>query len=660
MKNRISFVFLFITVIIISISCTVSKRITSIQTAPSDSALYLLANSDELIDKYSKYDGVYLKIKDTYEHSATKTNSLLSRNGEWMYHRINSVKYLVINPDKQELTTFSIKLPPKTKFNSYYLVTLSPDKQIKRYDRTNLITEKDYNGMITYKFAIPDIRKGTTVEYGLDLSFYGGPLEYDIPLQYTMPCEKLELKFAYPDWWEVRTKKISDSVNVGYKVNENIEEKKKIISYEAENIPPITSEPFAPFFNEVAKYLRINFTLIDLSYPIKFFKGWNEIAHDYKNYAMNKEGFLSNKAGGKSDDLTEGLTDPVSKLDTIVSFIQKEISIADDGTNRNFGKILKDKKGSIYEICGLTEAMLSEAELETDYLLIHSARNGIVDYDFISYDQFQLPAVRTKIDSVYYVVIPYSKFLPIDYLPEFVQEQPALIVSNNEAKHGQFWKTPVGKMTNNDLVEDYNINISSDGLLNVNEMKIANGLFAYDLREYFDKKTEKEIEQEIPDMLTYTEGNIDILNYEIINKENYKEPLKIKIEYNINNLITITPDEILFQTAGLLSPSSKFKKRLDPKERINPIVIYFDQIYTKNIKINYPREWNVVQKIDNVKFSNEFGQIEGNYNYSDGLISIDQKSYLLKNKQPKEKIEELLKITGNISKLQVPVIIFTR
>ena len=175
-----------------------------------------------------------------------------------------------------------------------------------------------------------------------------------------------------------------------------------------------------------------------------------------------------------------------------------------------------------------------------------------------------------------------------------------------------------------------------------------------------DIKSQKEIEQEIPDMLTYTEGNIDILNYEIINKENYKEPLKIKIEYNINNLITITPDEILFQTAGLLSPSSKFKKRLDPKERINPIVIYFDQIYTKNIKINYPREWNVVQKIDNVKFSNEFGQIEGNYNYSDGLISIDQKSYLLKNKQPKEKIEELLKITGNISKLQVPVIIFTR
>jgi len=42
------------------------------------------------------------------------------------------------------------------------------------------------------------------------------------------------------------------------------------------------------------------------------------------------------------------------------------------------------------------------------------------------------------------------------------------------------------------------------------------------------------------------------------------------------------------------------------------------------------------------------------------LISIDQSSYMYKNKQPKEKIENLLKISGSISELQVPVIVFTK
>ncbi|MBK7499428.1 MAG: hypothetical protein IPI19_10040 [Ignavibacteriales bacterium] len=215
-------------------------------------------------------------------------------------------------------------------------------------------------------------------------------------------------------------------------------------------------------------------------------------------------------------------------------------------------------------------------------------------------------------------------------------------------------------MTNNNLEENYNITIGQDGILNVKEVKTANGSFGYELREYLENRSEKEIEKDIREILTYTEGNIDVLNYEIVNKDNYKEPLIIKIEYTINNLVTITPEEILFQTGGLLSPSSKYKKRLDPKDRVNPIVIYFDQKFSKNIIINYPQDWTLLKEIQDINFNNEFGIIEGKYSYQTGLISIDQSSYMCKNKQPKEKIEDLLKISGSISELQVPVIVFTK
>ena len=80
----------------------------------------------------------------------------------------------------------------------------------------------------------------------------------------------------------------------------------------------------------------------------------------------------------------------------------------------------------------------------------------------------------------------------------------------------------------------------------------------------------------------------------------------------------------------------------------------------KNIIINYPQEWTLLKEIQDINFKNEFGIIEGKYSYEDGLISIDQSSYMYKNKQPKEKIEDLLKISGSMSELQVPVIIFTK
>ncbi len=659
MKSRILSLLILTIALIITTSCTVSKRLTSIQTAPTDSLLSSSIDVDSLIDKYSKYDGVYLNVKDIYEHSATKGVPMFT-HGDWKYHRIFSKKYLIINPDKQDLTTFTINLPPRTIINNYYLVAILPNKTINHYDQKSLIQEKNYDGNITYKFAIPGVKKGTIVEYGLDLSFNSGPLDYNIELQYSLPCENLNVEFAYPDWWKINTKKISKGLDVDYVITRNVEEKKKIISYKAQDIPAITLEPFSPFFNEVAKYLRISFTLIDLITPIEFYKSWIDVADDYKDYSMNKESFLSNKAGGKTEELIEGIETPLEKLDTIVSFIQNNISIADDNKDRSFGTVLKEKKGSVYEICGLTEAMLSEAELEADYLLVHSAHEGFIDYDFISYDQFQMPAIRTKIDSTYYVVIPYYKYLPIDYLPEYVQEQQALIVSNNKNVHGKFWEIPVGKMTNNNLEENYNITIGQDGNLNVKEVKTANGSFGYELREYFENRSEKEIEKDIREILTYTEGNIDVLNYEIVNKDSYKEPLIIKIEYTINNLVTITPEEILFQTGGLLSPSSKYKKRLDPKDRVNPIVIYFDQKFSKNIIINYPQDWTLLKEIQDINFKNEFGIIEGKYSYEAGLISIDQSSYMYKNKQPKEKIEDLLKISGSISELQVPVIVFTK
>lgn len=109
MKRRILSLLTLTIALIITTSCTVSKRLTSIQTAPTDSLLSSSIDVDSLIDKYSKYDGVYLNVKDIYEHSATKGVPMFTLWGLEISSYLFK-KYLIINPDKQDLTTFTINL----------------------------------------------------------------------------------------------------------------------------------------------------------------------------------------------------------------------------------------------------------------------------------------------------------------------------------------------------------------------------------------------------------------------------------------------------------------------------------------------------------------------------------------------------------------------
>lgn len=653
--------FIVITAVLFFTACTTSKRVIEFLNSPNDTSFVSNINIEELEIKYSEYDGVFLKVKNLFDHSATTGNPWV--RGNWSYHRVNTFKYVIFNTENTSLSTITFNTHPKAKINSFYLVVKNPDNAITRYSLNDLIAEKDAKGYLIYKFALPNIKKGSLVEYGTDLTYNSvyvrPPLEYDVELQYEFPCEDLQLEFAYPDWWKIKTKNIAKNSSIDYKEIHKIEEKKRVLSYYAVNIDPIVSEQYSPYFKDLAKYLRWNITDIDLSMPVQIIKGWKSIADDYKNYAMNKETFLTTSVGNKTDDLIENCKTTEEKMEAIVDFLQQNIKSVFDSKDRSFSTVLKEGQGNPYEICGLAESMLSKAELTTDYLLIHSATTGYIDREFVCYDEFQVPAIRVKIGSQDYVVFPYLKFLPIDHIPEDFQNQEALIVSNDEVKNGTFWELPSGKMANNLIREIYDIRLNQDASLQVVEEKLIDGAFAYDIRKKFDELTKEEIEKEIKEMLTYTQGNITLSDYNIENRKEPKNPLKITIKYLIDNLLTITPEETIFQTGGLLSPSSLKKQKLNEENRKNPVVVKYDQFFEKSIRIHFPSNWIIENKQADFTFENEFGNITGSYIYSEGELKIDQKSYLKKNSSSKESISELAKIIGKTTKLDVPTIVFS-
>lgn len=650
-------------------SCTMSKRLIYLEkpvvTMPVDVAAYE--------EKYSDYDGVYLDLLEVVEHTGRRENpELTGGGGGWSFHHVRQRKYIVLNPDAERLTTFSFRVEAGATLGLVYSRITSPDGQVKEYGLTHYKKESDSDAATVYKFVYPDVQKGTIIEEGIELSYNvrstRPPLAHMIPLQFDIPCEHLTFKYGYPDWWKIGTKRVSEFRAIPYTEENDPENHKNIITVEVNDVIGIKDEPYAPSFKEVADYFQFQVEdLMMLGFSYETPKSWREVAKRYAKYAGKKGhlGYVSGpfykspkKLKELSKRIVEGSIDTLEKVDRIVSYIQENIEIAKDDKERSLSAIIEDNKGDIYRITGLAQYLLKESGIGSEYCLVHSSGDGFFDKDYISMEQLYIPAVRTVIDGRQYFLFPYLKYLPVEHTPEHLQGEVALAISDDDVI--RFWEVPEGNKALNEISEDYEVRIAEDGLIRVKEKKIITGSIAYYLRKMLDDLKEDEVDKTMKEILTYDEGDVKLESHTVSDLKSYKEPLEIELNYTIDNLISITPDEVLFQTGGLFSPSSLKKYKVKSEERVNPIRVYYDEISRKNIKIFYPLAWNVDSPPDDFAIENKFGAIKATYDITDpGVLRVAQERVLNSSNEPKEAYGEFLEITGNRSRLAIPTIVFS-
>jgi hypothetical protein len=663
MKKTILY-FLFI---ILLAGCSISERLVYL-SPPSKIEADTLSIKDYEV-KYGEYDGVYLNYQRALEHSGT--NSSMMNINDWKYHKIVKRKYMILNPDNSKLTTFTLSVPEKAIIDTAYMRVITPEKEIRDYYISDCRFEEESNDYKTYKFIYPDVKKGTIIEEGFAITYDAfnirPPIDHDIRLQFNIPCENLELIYAYPDWWEIKIKKIQADKDLLYTIQNDEEKHKKVLTYTAKNIPAVKWESFSPFFKEMSDYLQLMVTKLDMtSYYYNAPDNWVEFGKKYESYAMHKHAFLSNRVSKTTKEIIKDCTTPKEKLEQIIFYLQNNVEIQDDHKERNFSKILKEGKGDPFRITGLALAMLKDATVEAEFLLVHNAKNGYFDPEYYSSDQFSLPAVGVIIDGDKYFAFPYLKYLDINYTPEFLQGSQALVIEETMLKNkyeipntAEFWILPSESKIPNYVTENYDLQIDDEGLIVIQEEKILNCSAAYYVRKAIDKLNEDEKEKFIDEILTYNDGEISDLSFEILSLEEYKEPLRIILNYRIDNLVTVTPDEVIFQTGGLLSPVSMKKHKIAKEERKNPIRIYYDQTYNKNINIHYPATWELETALPEINYENDLGSVQGEYTVSANNIQINQSCLLKKSSKPKEKITELVEISGENAKINIPILIFT-
>jgi hypothetical protein len=641
-------------------SCVTSQR-TIFLKAPS-------ANQHDSVDigayetRYGKHDGVFLDIDESVEHSGRSEQGGFGAT-TWDYHYVIRRKYLVLNPDVEYLTTFKLTTYRGATIGTLYLQVTSPGGRTTRYGIKDLIKESASKSITHYKFIYPNIVKGSVIEEGFELGYDGfrfwPPLHHDVPLQFRIPCEHVSFTYACPDWWDICIKSIGQNDTIPYSLRVDPENRKKILSCIAQNVPAVKDEPYDPHYKEMARYLEFMVSSFQMGRAqYKAPANWTELVSRYSDRLTDREGrgLFSSRVQETTERLVRDKATELERLTAIMDFLQSNIEKAEDSEDRDFADVLKDKKGSAYSVTGLANMMLQKAGLRSNFIMVHSAEEGYFDPDYHSFDQLSIPAVLVDANGREFVLLPYRKDIPFDHVPEYLQGQQYVVVS--AASNAVLATIPSGSPTKNSIVEQFKLDIATNGLIGVAETKTIQGSYAYYLRKFISDMNQSERDKFLKELVSYSEGEVKIVSHVLENEKEHQKPLILRYSYTIDNLITHLPDEVLFHTAGLFTPTSLKDFRVESEERTCPIRIYYDDVYEKDIEVRYPDAWEMKTVPQPVQFENMFGSLKLDVENSGHLLKVKQRRSLVRNSQPKEKIAELARLTGSKASAVLPTIVF--
>ncbi len=160
------------------------------QTAPSDSQ----EKEGQPIDvasyesKYPGCAGVLLE----YQHKINHRVKSRKQPGSWEYIEKVERRYLVLDPENEEMTTFQQSIPDNYYLREIELWITRPGGALE-FVTSGVNSEPNAEGGLTYKHAYPNVVKSSiiTEKYRvMARSLFETPPFYNhIPLQFQIPCE---------------------------------------------------------------------------------------------------------------------------------------------------------------------------------------------------------------------------------------------------------------------------------------------------------------------------------------------------------------------------------------------------------------------------------------------------------------------------------------
>ena len=416
-------------------ACNTTERVVHFNPEQPGAAQLAANDIGTLQSKYANADGVYLSYNETLEHNVSI--AFTSTIPHWKFYKIVDRSFAVFNTASPELNEFRLEVPSKDRLEQASIQVQTPGSMGVTYSMDDLIVQTGSNGEKVYSMSYSITEPGTVVSERFEITMgdleRNPPVSHDVPLQYALPAEQVNFQYIYPIWWQVDVKNLSLNQPLEYERIEDSDRRKIILSYSNQSVPGFTESPNGPYFKQAAPYFQLQVTNLSMGSALRYTspEDWTEFARDYRRYAIG-DGYRAPRSIQRT---TQNLVGPASsdldRVEIILNYIKDNIIVVDNNKQKSFDLVLSRREGNIYMITGLMQAMLSEAGIDSEFLLIHPAYEGYFDPDFYSEDQLEEPALGVFVDGDQYYVLPGRQRSLGEALPRYFSGQTAMVITND-------------------------------------------------------------------------------------------------------------------------------------------------------------------------------------------------------------------------------------
>ena len=614
------------------------------------------------------YDEVMGMVKITEIFERIK---IYNREGfDWATKNILSYRYENDEEDVQEIKGYTYNL-------------VNGDIERIKLERREIYKEEESKHRTAYKFTMPAVKDGSVIEWRYVIK---SPFLTDIdkvPLQFTIPINKISVKLSIPEVLSFKThfnfnspivptlKETKSTTVVKYSGNlrrENLSYmgtrsgfyngrgmmENKVYIIEEDNIPTLKKELYVDHLLNYAAFLslELQYTKYSNATMKMYAQTWDDATKSIftdrgLEQEINRNGFFDNEI----DQLLAGISNRSTKVSLIYNYVKQKVK-----WNGNLGFVTeygvkdayKHGVGNVADINLLLIGMLKYAGLNAHPVLVSTPSHGIPI--FPTQKGFNYVLASLELPGEILLLDATDQYNALGELPERARNWQGRIIRENGSSS---WVNLVPKKSEKQI----NLNIKFDEQLKVQgkEITIYNGLFA---KSYRDDQSNINSEDYIKE-LERVKGNIIISNLQTKNAETIGENVIESYNFELADAVDNIDGSIY------ISPFFHSALRENPfvaEERSYPVFMDFPSIDRKVVNMMIPNGYEVSALPQDLMISLNNGQAEFKYfiKQNGSFLRIEAILDLSKIVYAANEYENLKKFYSDVVAKQTEMIVLTK
>ncbi len=476
--------------------------------------------AQEFSNKYGKITNDELNLKQ-YAKDTSAVAVVIYDDGYTAYDVLNGS--LVLNTDykkkikilKQEgVDEANITIPyyyksPSERDNISGIEAVSYNLENGKVVKTKLekknIFDEEYNSRThRIKFSIPNVKAGSVIEvkfrkgssqvYSLD----NWGIQGDIPVitstyEVKIP-EYLQFNIETRGYEHVDVAEVPDNQSFNLGVSSSgapnvINCTCRRLKFTAKDVPALKDEKFVWCVSDFLSAVR--FELKATNFPNQFYKPYSQTWDDLEKTIKNDTDFgsnikMSNPYKDETKTLLAGLTDEKQKIESIYSFVKKNINWNESYSfsGNKAKEAVKNRTGDNGQINIVLLSMLKDAGIKAFPVFVSRRSRGRLPYTFPSYEMLNtfVVAARTSDGKTYYMdgsaVDGGLNMLPVDLLVD-----RARVFDDNESEK---WVN-LSALSRSQQIYNITTDLDKDGNLSGSVTSMYTYQNAYKYKEKFRK-----------------------------------------------------------------------------------------------------------------------------------------------------------------------------